>query len=337
MISIIIPTLNRASTLELAIKSFCLQNFSPDQFEILVVDNGSTDNTKDIIEAAISKYPSHKIGYIYEPEPGLLSGRHRGVQEAKGEILTFVDDDIEADVSWLKAIKESFDDPTVQMVGGRNLPKYEVEAPQWLEWFWLEHSYGKLCAELSLLDFGEQVREIDANYVWGLNFSIRKITLLKLGGFHPDCIPKHLQYFQGDGETGLTQEANQKGYKAIYQPKALVWHSVSQERMSYEYFEKRYFYQGVCDSYSFIRGTEGQLKHVSLIENIKALLIRLKQASKRLISIQTEKDLLKERFYSAYQKGYQFHQNAVRQNPKLLDWVLKKDYWDYNLPKLNLD
>jgi glycosyltransferase involved in cell wall biosynthesis len=337
MISIIIPTLNRASTLELAIKSFCLQNLSPDQFEIIVVDNGSNDNTKDIIEAAISKFPSHKIRYIYEPEPGLLSGRHRGALEAKGEILIFVDDDIEADVNWLKAIKESFDDPTVQMVGGRNLPKYEVEPPQWLEWFWLEHPYGKLCAELSLLDFGEQVREIDANYVWGLNFSIRKSTLFELGGFHPDCIPKYLQYFQGDGETGLTQKANQKGYKAIYQPKALVWHSVSQERMSYEYFEKRYFYQGVCDSYSLIRETEGQLKHVSFIEKIKATLIRLKQASKKLMSIQTEKDLLEERFHSAYQKGYQFHQNAVRQNPQLLDWVLKQDYWDYNLPKLNLD
>ncbi|RAM51569.1 MAG: hypothetical protein C6Y22_10940 [Hapalosiphonaceae cyanobacterium JJU2] len=337
MISIIIPTLNRASTLELAIKSFCLQNLSPNQFEILVVDNGSNDNTKDIIEAAISKFPSHKIRYIYEPEPGLLSGRHRGALEAKGEILTFVDDDIEADVNWLRAIKESFDDPTVQMVGGRNLPKYEVEPPKWLEWFWLEHPYGKLCAELSLLDFGDQVREIDANYVWGLNFSIRKSTLLELGGFHPDCIPKHLQYFQGDGETGLTQKANKKGYKAIYQPQALVWHSVSQDRMSYEYFEKRYFYQGVCDSYSLIRETEGQLKHLSLIENIKAPLIRLKQASKKLMSIQTEKDLLEERFHNAYQKGYQFHQNAVRQNPKLLNWVLKQDYWNYNLPKLNLD
>ena len=272
MISIIIPTLNRASLLKLAITSFCCQQFSPKEFEILIVDNGSTDNTKNIVEVAITEYPSHQIHYIYEPEPGLLSGRHRGALEAKGEILTFVDDDIEADANWLKAIEESFHDSTVQIVGGRNLPKYEVEPPQWLEWFWTDHPYGKYCGYLSLLDFGSEVREIDANHVWGLNFSIRKSALFELGGFHPDCIDKHLQHFQGDGETGLTQKANQRGYKAIYQPKALVFHHVSKQRMTYEYFEQRYIYQGVCDSYSDIRRSKGKLKQVSFLERVKTAL-----------------------------------------------------------------
>ncbi|MBD1849814.1 glycosyltransferase family 2 protein [Cyanobacteria bacterium FACHB-502] len=118
MISIIIPTLNRDNLLKSTIKSFCLQYFSPDQFEILVVDNGSTDNTKDIAQAAINEFSPHQIRYIYEPEPGLLSGRHPGALEARGKILTFVDDDIEADPEWLRAIKESFNDPTVKLVGG---------------------------------------------------------------------------------------------------------------------------------------------------------------------------------------------------------------------------
>jgi len=336
MISIIIPTLNRAKTLELAIKSFYLQNFSPEQFEIIVIDNGSTDNTKNVTEAAIAEYPSHQIRYIYESEPGLLSGRHRGALEAKGEILTFVDDDIEANVNWLQAIKESFDDSTVQMVGGRNLPKYEVEPPEWLKWFWIEHSYGKLCPELSLLDFGEQVRDIDANYVWGLNFSIRKSALFELGGFHPDCIPKHLQYLQGDGETGLTQKANLRGYRAIYQPNALVFHSISKERMTYEYFDQRYFYQGVCDSYSFIRQSQGQLKQVNFTESVKTPLKTLKQIKSKLINIHKNKNALAVRYNNYYQKGYQFHQYTVRQNPQLLDWVLRKDYWDYKLPLLNI-
>jgi glycosyltransferase involved in cell wall biosynthesis len=336
MISIIIPTLNRATLLELAIKSFCFQNFSPQEFEILVVDNGSTDNTKDITVDAINAFPSHQIRYIYEPEPGLLSGRHRGALEAKGEILIFVDDDIEADSNWLQAIKESFDDPTVQIVGGRNLPKYEIEPPEWLEWFWLDHPYGKFCGALSLLDFGDKVTEIDANFVWGLNFSIRKSALFELGGFHPDCISKHLQHFQGDGETGLTQKANQKGYKAIYQPSALVFHSVSKDRMTYEYFDKRYFYQGVCDSYSLVREGKGQVTEASFIERIKAILRKNKQALKKLIYKENEKDDLMARFDRAYQKGYHFHQNAVRQIPELVDWILRENYWNYNLPKLNI-
>jgi glucosyl-dolichyl phosphate glucuronosyltransferase len=334
MISIIIPTLNRANSLKLAIDSICQQNFSPDQFENLVVDNGSTDNTKQVTEAAIAAYPFHKIHYIYEVEPGLLSGRHRGALEAKGDILIFVDDDIEADVNWLQAIQESFDDSSVQIVGGRNLPKYEVEPPEWLEWFWLEHPYGKLCGYLSLLDFGDQVRNIDANHVWGLNFSIRKSALFELGGFHPDCIPKHLQHLQGDGETGLTQKANSQGYKAIYQPLALVFHSVPKERMTYEYFEQRSFYQGVCDSYSNIRQPNEKLEQVSLINRIKQPLRFLKKIGLNLFRKQTEKEKLNERFLKAYQRGYQFHQNSVLSNPELLDWVLKKDYWNYQLPDI---
>jgi glucosyl-dolichyl phosphate glucuronosyltransferase len=343
MLSIIIPTLNRASLLELAIKTFCQQNLLPNQFEILVIDNGSTDNTKNIIETAINEFPFHQIHYIYEPEPGLLSGRHRGALEAKGEILTFVDDDIEADPHWLQAIQSSFTDPTVQLVGGRNLPKYEVEPPEWLEWFWSDHPYGRVCGSLSLLDFGDQVRTIDANYVWGLNFSIRKRVLLELGGFHPDCIPKHLQYLQGDGESGLTQKANSRGFKAIYQPQALVYHHVSKERMTHIYFDKRYFYQGVCDSYARIRTSEDPLNPTSLLDKIKSpwrdLKRKIQAFRQRALAgdpHSAAKNALLQRFQHSYQQGYQFHQNAVRQCPELRAWILKSDYWDYKLPRLKI-
>ncbi len=336
MISIIIPTLNRSPTLAIAIKSFVAQNFPGDEFEIIVVDNGSNDDTKQIVETAIANHPSAQIHYIYEPEPGLLSGRHRGALEAKGNILIFVDDDIQADVNWLQAIQESFADPSVQIVGGRNLPNYEVEPPEWLEWFWEEHQYGQSCGYLSLLDFGDQVREIDSNYVWGLNFSIRKQALFDLRGFHPDSVPKHLQYFQGDGETGLTLKANQLGYKAIYQPRALVLHQVSKERMTYEYFEKRSFFQGVCNSYTDIRQSNGKLKSTSVKEKIKASLKVIKQKILTKNKIFSEKEALKQRFHTAFLEGYQFHQNAVRQNPEILNWILKSDYWDYKLPKFRI-
>ena len=336
MISIIIPTLNRAESLNRTLKSLVAQNFTTNNYEILVIDNGSNDETKSVYNKNYDEHPNHQIRYIYEPEPGLLSGRHRGALEAKGEILVFVDDDIEADVNWLQAIKQSFEDATVQIVGGRNLPDFEVEPPKWLEWFWIEHPYGKLCSELSLLDFGDQVRDIDPNYVWGLNFSIRKVALFELGGFHPDCIPKHLQCFQGDGETGLTQKAKLKGYRAIYQPNALVFHSVSQERMTYEYFDRRYFYQGISDSYSFLRQSQGQLNQGSLIDKIKIILKVFQKIARKLMIHKQEHNALKGRFISAYQRGYQFHKKAVMKNPQLLDWVLKPNYWNYTLPQINI-
>jgi glycosyltransferase involved in cell wall biosynthesis len=215
--------------LTLTLNSLASQDFPPQNFEILIIDNGSTDNTKQVAERFIDQFPTLTVRYIFEPEPGLLSGRHRGALEAEGKILVFIDDDIEADRNWLKAIDSSFADPSVHLVGGRNLPKYETPPPDWLAWFWDEHEYGKFCGSLSLLDFGHQVREIDPEFVWGLNYSIRKDTLFVLGGFHPDCVPANLQQFQGDGETGLSIKAREKGYGAIYQPNALVniWQGIS--------------------------------------------------------------------------------------------------------------
>ena len=335
--TVIIPTYNRDEFLQKCLLSLIQQNYFHDDYEILIVDNGSNDRTKQITEDIIQQNPDHHIRYIYEPEPGLLSGRHRGALEAKGEICTFVDDDIEADPSWLKAIHESFLDNTVQLVGGRNLPNYETEPPDWLNWFWVDHPYGKTCEELSLLDFGENVREIDANYIWGLNFSIRRQALFDLGGFHPDCTPKHLQHFQGDGETGLTMKANQLAYKAIYQPKAVVWHQVPTSRMTYQYFENRYFFQGVCNSYTNIRKLGGLPKKnyfQSLNESIKSPLRKIKKLIFSTDKPNQERQLLQNSLKQSLIAGINFHQNVIRKNPKLLDWILKADYWDYKLPVL---
>lgn len=101
-----------------------------------------------------------------------------------------------------------------------------------------------------------------------------------------------MQHFQGDGETGLTQKANANGYKAIYQPKALVFHQVLKQRMTYEYFDHRYFHQGICDSYSEIRRNNGQLilnaPKKGLIEIIERPLRFIKRAANRIVDRQTE-------------------------------------------------
>ena len=330
MISIIIPTYNRCKFLIKALSSVLGQDFPTNNYEILIIDNASNDETKTVAKSAIYENPSHRVRYFFEAEPGLLSGRHRGALEADGDVLTFIDDDIEATPHWLKAIEESFTEPLVQLVGGRNLPDYEVPPPDWLTWFWRVYPNGKACEYLSLLDFGNYIHEIDANYVWGLNFSIRKQALSALGGFHPDSLPTHLQHFQGDGETGLTRKAKAHGYKTIYHPAACIFHQVPKHRMTYEYFERRSFYQGVCDSYADIRANQGISPFLS-----KNVLGYIKKLAKKIIVRPTSKELLQSRFDFFYQKGYQFHQQAVRRHSELLTWVLKDTYWDYTLPRLS--
>lgn len=348
-ITVIIPTFNRAKYLSGSVDSIIQQKFSPEQFEILIIDNGSTDKTKEVSEAAISACPDYNIRYFYEPVPGLLSGRHRGALEAKGDILVFIDDDIQADPGWLMAIHEAFKEPDVHLVGGKNLPNYEAEPPSWLKYMWSPTPYGgKECGYLSLLDMGGDVKEIDPNYVWGLNFSIRKKTFFELGGFSPDNIPKNLQRFQGDGETGLTLKIKEKGYKAIYQPRALIYHAVPLERMTIPYFENRMFYQGVADSFTEIRRRGGLFKAADITSGECSFFARFKYALKmtfnnpfllkdiilKKLCCYFSKDvrIVNEKMNRAYKEGYQFHQNEVKNDPKLLQWVLKENFLDYRLP-----
>jgi glycosyltransferase involved in cell wall biosynthesis len=336
--SIIVPTFNRATHLKEALASLIALDYSSNAYEILVVDNGSIDNTSEVVKSMIASHSSHQIRYFYEPVPGLLSGRHKGALEAKGEILVFIDDDIEAHPQWLAAIIESFKDPNTHLVGGKNLPKYECSPPPWLEAFWSCHGEQNVCGYLSLLDFGDNLLEIDPSYVWGLNFPIRKTTLFELGGFHPDCVPNYLQRFQGDGEAGLSLKASEQGRKAVYQPKALVYHHVPKERLTIDYFKQRMFYQGVCDSYTSIRREHrgaGSIEDPSFDWKKPLRIIRrLAGGIYRMVSSDPYRDI-KKSVEAAYVEGFQFHQNEVRNDPELLNWVLKPDYWDYRLPGIS--
>ena len=87
-------------------------------FELLVVDNGSTDQTRTIVKEWIAQHHSQRICYLYEPMPGLLSGRHRGALEAKGRVCAFLDDDVRVAADWLVSVTEAFENPQVALVGG---------------------------------------------------------------------------------------------------------------------------------------------------------------------------------------------------------------------------
>lgn len=348
MISVIVPTFNRCSYLREAVESLNRQNLSKDLFEVIVVDNGSNDETHYVVDRAMQEYLDLKISYIYEPEPGLLSGRHKGAMVAKGDILVFIDDDIIADENWLESIAASFKRKDVLIVGGRNLPKYESGPAKWLKWFWSDHQFGKTCGHLSLLDFGDEEHTIDPRYVWGLNFAIRRDTLFELGGFHPDCVPPDVQYFQGDGETGLTIKAQERGMTALYQPKALVYHQVPTSRMTPDYFCKRYYYQGVADSFTQLRRTHGlyeprietgpNTKRQSYRQIIRRSVYRRAKATLSKIGLCQvfARARLRSLFQSHYLRGVNFHQAAAKNNPEIMEWVLRKDYWDYRLPAIRL-
>jgi len=251
-LSIIIPTFNRSELLKNTLQSIYLQTFSQNDFEVLVIDNGSKDNTKEIVESFKTKIKN--LSYFYESEPGLHVGRHKGLQKSKAEILVYADDDIEAFPTWLEGIWESFQTENVMLVGGKNLPKYGIEPPEFIKILWSKkNEYGNCVAYLSILNFGDDLLIINPSYVWGCNFSIKKQIILDAGGFHPDSVPENLLKYRGDGESYISRYIHKKGYITLYNPKASIYHVVTADRMKTDYFYKRAYRQAITDLYTKIR------------------------------------------------------------------------------------
>ena len=140
-LSVIIPTRNRSSYLNGTLESICKQSLSQDEFEVIVIDNGSTDDTKEVTNSFTPRIKN--LAYYYDDTPGLHVGRHRGLKLAKADILVYADDDIIAFTSWLQAIEEAFHDSSVALVGGKILPKYEANPPFWVK----EKPFGNIFAD----------------------------------------------------------------------------------------------------------------------------------------------------------------------------------------------
>jgi glycosyltransferase involved in cell wall biosynthesis len=331
-ISIIIPTLNRANTLRITLDSILNQR-DLSNLEVIVVDNGSTDGTANLCKDFIDDQKLN-LQYHYDSEPGLLTGRHLGSSVAKGNILCFIDDDVELYATWQQGVVDAFSDEEVKLATGPSLPKYEINPPDWLQYFWKDINGGKSCDWLSLIDLGEEKKVINATSVWGLNFCIRKETFIALGGFHPDNVTAQFQIYQGDGETGLTLKAAALNYKSIYHPAIKVHHLISHERLQIEYFKRRAFYQGVCNSFTSLRKKNLDMIEDSNVSKLKKMLSPIKQAIEdfRKKKIPPEVEELMEILKQEEKSGFQFHEHAFKFDEKVKQWVLKKDYWDYRLP-----
>lgn len=325
ILSLIIPTRNRASLLAQTLESLTFQEMSSEDYEILVIDNGSTDNTSDIVNRYINKLPN--LAYHYESTLGLHAGRHKGLLLSKGNILVYADDDIEALPTWLTAIKEGFTEPDVAMVGGNNLPMFVETPPNWLYKMWQRTNASglKSLPALSIIEFPEGNKEISPYQIWGCNFSIRKEVLIAARGFHPDAMPKNLLCYRGDGETHVSRYVNESNLKCVFKAGATVFHKVTPERMTFDYFYARGFNQGISDSYTNLRNSISEInigKKYNLRRIVKWLLIKLKE----LINDSEIQHALKKMKHG-YDDGYTFHQKCYRENPEIRKWVHQKQYF----------
>lgn len=327
MISVVIPTSGRAGYLSAALDSLALQTLPKDLYEVLVVDNISQDNTREIVRLAAQKL--HNLRYFYEPVPGLHAGRHRGLREARGDVLAYIDDDVRVSSTWLEAIIEGFSDPKVVLVGGNNYPDYKSDPPVWIKDLWQSPFYGgNAITYLSVLGLPEGKREIAPHLVWGCNFSVRKNILVQSKGFHPDAMPESLIYFRGDGETHVSNFVAASGFRTIFDSHASVWHIVTEDRMTIPYFKKRAHNQGISDSYLQLRNHKfGDRVAMSVPFRILKDLGRKFMPASLHSGTKVLNGELDAAINSGYRQGFDSHQALYNSNPEVRAWVHKEDYF----------
>jgi glycosyltransferase involved in cell wall biosynthesis len=236
LLTVAICTFNRAALLPRALDSVRNQTRTSDDLEILIVDNGSTDRTRDVVAAVQSE--DSRIRYVVEPKAGIAHARNRALHEARGEYLAFLDDDAWAERDWLQNLLsavESITPSPVCVVGPVSLV-WEGKKPDWFP--------ARFESLLCRYDMGEEPRFLEpGGYLLTTNSLFHRQTLLALGGLRADLGHKRNQLIGGE-DNEIFQRLVANGYRVYYQPTARVYHPVPKARQTRRYLLRRLFWDG---------------------------------------------------------------------------------------------
>jgi glycosyltransferase involved in cell wall biosynthesis len=231
-ISVVVCTYNRAALLKLALRSLFSQRAAGVSFEILVIDNNSTDDTPAVVASLVSESPV-QLSHIPERQQGNAYARNAGVRNARAPIVAFIDDDVVADENWLRVMKSAFDrKPQLSFVGGRVLPVWESEPPSWLT--------ASHWAPLALLDYGNDQLKISGKTPRGLltaNIGFRRELFEKVSGFSTA-----LQRVKGAigsmEDTEFLMRVCRSGNEGMYVPELITRAYIDPERLTKNYHRR---------------------------------------------------------------------------------------------------
>ena len=241
-VSIILCTYNRYRSLAKALESVAASELpSSAGWEVLVVDNNSRDQTREVVEGFSARYPG-VFRYVFEARQGKSYALNSGVREAHGEILAFMDDDVTVEPTWLQALIAPLHDGEWAGSGGRILPEKGFSPPRWLA---LKGPYA-MGGILALLDLGDKPRQFELP-PYGTNMAFRKEMFEKYGGFRTDLGPTPGSEIRSE-DTEFGRRLMLAGERLRYEPSAVVYHEMPQHRLRKEYFLRWWFDWGRAET-----------------------------------------------------------------------------------------
>lgn len=260
-------------------------------WEVLVVDNNSSDGTRDLVQELQLRNPAFSLSYHYEPTPGIAFARNAGIlQAASADIIGFIDDDVLVEPDWACVVHEAFaTDERLGVLGGRLEPNPESPMPSWLS------SVNQ--APLGLIDYGPERRVLTMPYLATANCAFRRQALIDEGlfdvrmGRRPDKL-------YADEDTDMIARVQSAGGRVVYDPGLNGRHFVPTARMTHVYFRRWYREKGEGAGRIGARGRRAVLG-IALFDYRRVVAASVRYVGKRLLGRAT----LEEELAILYFKG----------------------------------
>ena len=238
-LQVVVPTYNRANLLPICLKSLQAATI-PDGLTvgITVVDNNSSDNTREIVEGWKDHFGG-RLCYLFEPIQGRSAALNAGITGSESDLVGFIDDDEEIDKTWYQTVHHAFTTYAADFIGGPYIPKWEKEPPGWLP---SDHQ-----GVIGLVDAGNEIIPYDEHYpgiLMGGNAVIRRAVLENVGLYMTSLGRTGARLLAGEDEH-MYRRLLASGARGLYLPQLKIHHLIAASRLTKKYYRSWSFWRGV--------------------------------------------------------------------------------------------
>lgn len=261
--SFITCTYNRDKYIGQTLQSVCNQTYADNNHEIIVIDNNSTDNTASICEEFRAEYPNKNFRYVKEMNQGLSFALNRGIKEAQGEFLIFVDDDETIIPEHLERLDNHLRTyPEAVLCGTPVIPVYEIPEPKWMSRFTQRLIGG-------YFDQGKEVKILEAKNYPGTGHTIIKKELYERYGNYNTELGRKGTSLIGAEDKDMFNRLKNNNIVCYYLPDIPIYHHIPPNKMTDEFFHKLTYSIGKSERIRTKAVSEKEFRNRLLSEGIK--------------------------------------------------------------------
>lgn len=238
--TILICTYNRAHYLGDTLDSIARLRAPAMRWDVLVVDNNSTDGTRDVVHSRISGYPV-PLRYAFEPRQGKSNALNSGMTACLARVIVFTDDDVVVPEHWLEeAVRPLLERADIDYTGGPVRPIWGGPRPLWLD------EAGNLGGTIAVKDHGAEpfIFEEQQKTPLGVNMAVKRSLIERIGGFRPD-LGRNGKSLLGQEQAEFFYRSREAGGRGLYNPRMVLDHLVPASRLTRSYFRRWWYWKGV--------------------------------------------------------------------------------------------